>query len=411
MLKAMVFLVSLIGMVAHGIEVRAAVLIVDDDMVQCRNAEFTTPAGIQLAVNAASPGDTIRVCPGNYSATTVDKADLTLIGSTRALTVQQCFNAARFPAQNPQRDSIVNGDSSTSAFTVTAEGVTIQNFTAEDGVFGIGTSRLASGYVFRTNVIQNNSEGIRLRSDGQQLSEVLRNCVRNSTFVGVAGEQLSNAVISGNTITGPQSSMNVAGPPPPASGPPLPLPPANVTISRNIMDSNVALSDIREAQITRNHLFDRGAILLAREVSEVDVDRNRIENCFQGIVVGIFGQVYDNVVSRNSITECIDAGIIVSLAANNTVRFNLVRGNDDGVSLGFGATNTLVEANFATANRRDGLRATEGAVGNTFRSNLARFNAEHDCHDNSTGAGTAGTANTWVNNQGQTQNRPGLCTP
>ncbi len=43
---------------------RAANILVDDDKVQCPTAEFTT---IQAAVNAATPGDVIRVCPGTYA--------------------------------------------------------------------------------------------------------------------------------------------------------------------------------------------------------------------------------------------------------------------------------------------------------------------------------------------------------
>ena len=38
-----------------------SVLIVDDDKVQCPNAQFTS---ISAAVAAAAPGGTIRVCPG-----------------------------------------------------------------------------------------------------------------------------------------------------------------------------------------------------------------------------------------------------------------------------------------------------------------------------------------------------------
>jgi hypothetical protein len=36
-------------------------------------------------------------------------------------------------------------------------------------------------------------------------------------------------------------------------------------------------------------------------------------------------------------------------------------------------------------------------------------NIVHDCHDDSSGSGTAGTANHWRGNRGETQNRPGLC--
>jgi len=32
-----------------------------------------------------------------------------------------------------------------------------------------------------------------------------------------------------------------------------------------------------------------------------------------------------------------------------------------------------------------------------------------DCYDDTTGTGTAGTANTWFRNNGETENRPGLC--
>jgi len=31
------------------------------------------------------------------------------------------------------------------------------------------------------------------------------------------------------------------------------------------------------------------------------------------------------------------------------------------------------------------------------------------CYDDTTGTGTAGTANTWFRNNGETENRPGLC--
>jgi hypothetical protein len=38
-------------------------------------------------------------------------------------------------------------------------------------------------------------------------------------------------------------------------------------------------------------------------------------------------------------------------------------------------------------------------------------NVTFDCDDESTGSGSGGTANTWTNDQGNTQNRPGLCKP
>src|SRR5438128_1378228 len=53
-------------------------LFVDDDGMQKHNAGFTS---IQAAVDAAHPGDTIRVSPGTYNeSVTVDKK-LTIIGA------------------------------------------------------------------------------------------------------------------------------------------------------------------------------------------------------------------------------------------------------------------------------------------------------------------------------------------
>ncbi|MDX6532369.1 MAG: hypothetical protein QOF68_113 [Gaiellales bacterium] len=43
--------------------------------------------------------------------------------------------------------------------------------------------------------------------------------------------------------------------------------------------------------------------------------------------------------------------------------------------------------------------------------NFLRRNREHDCHDDSTGTGTGGTANFWRSNNGETQNLDGLCQP
>lgn len=57
--------------------VPAATLVVDDDGVQC---PARTHSSIQLAVNAAAPGDTVDVCPGTYAAFLVpsDRTPITI---------------------------------------------------------------------------------------------------------------------------------------------------------------------------------------------------------------------------------------------------------------------------------------------------------------------------------------------
>jgi hypothetical protein len=59
-----VILVSALGWPATALPAQGARLVVDDDKVECPNAGFTR---IQDAVNAASPGDEIRICKGVYA--------------------------------------------------------------------------------------------------------------------------------------------------------------------------------------------------------------------------------------------------------------------------------------------------------------------------------------------------------
>ncbi|MBX3031608.1 MAG: right-handed parallel beta-helix repeat-containing protein [Chloroflexi bacterium] len=79
----------------------------------------------------------------------------------------------------------------------------------------------------------------------------------------------------------------------------------------------------------------------------------------------------------------------------SVVRDNVVRGAWIGIQVsGSGAT---VLRNRATRNLI-GIAANDG--GNTLRGNDARGNLDFDCYDATIGSGTAGTDNTWKNNQG-----------
>jgi hypothetical protein len=91
------------------------------------------------------------------------------------------------------------------------------------------------------------------------------------------------------------------------------------------------------------------------------------------------------------------------------VHQNLVQNNDVNLGL-FNADRTFVQSNsLLDAPFYDGLYADEESEDNRFVANTALRNTEHDCHDDSNGDGTAGTANRWSGNRGETENRPGLC--
>jgi parallel beta-helix repeat protein len=105
-------------------------------------------------------------------------------------------------------------------------------------------------------------------------------------------------------------------------------------------------------------------------------------------------------------------GINLSDTSGNTIHHNENNSNDrDGVHLGGNASGNLLNENVADDNGRDGIRAESGATGNTIKNNKMGSvpNVEHDVHDDSTGAGTAGTANTWQNNMCNTSSPLGLC--
>ena len=159
---------------------------------------------------------------------------------------------------------------------------------------------------------------------------------------------------------------------------------------------------------------------------------------------GSFAKVENNVVTDAGATEITAPnGIQVSRGANANVRNNKVSGNvyagapasnGTGILLFQAGSGVLVENNEvfenddgislydtdgATIKRNkshdqlvyDGLFADSDSTGNVFDSNQAMNNTEHDCHDDSVGTGTAGTANTWKGNKGNTQNRPVSASP
>jgi parallel beta-helix repeat protein len=104
------------------------------------------------------------------------------------------------------------------------------------------------------------------------------------------------------------------------------------------------------------------------------------------------------------------AGIALNGASNNLVEKNEVfRNGQDGIRLLNNADQNIVQLNHVLRHGRDGIRADAATTGNTIAQNLMRDNNEHDAHDDSVGAGTAGTANFGLKNNCKTENRPGLC--
>lgn len=417
-------LLGLVGLVLSTTPAGAGggrTLVVDDDRAQCRNAGFTT---IQAAVAAATPGAKIRVCPGVYAATTVDKT-LRLEGSTAHLGSRRCLDRGR--GEDPTQDSIVNGAAGAPAFRVAANDVEIRGFTIQNTTSdaGISIPSTFSGTRIRKNLIQENTFGVYLNSSGARTSRVERNCLRDNNRPGSASgngvysdQGVRDAEIERNTFTGHMNAAVIFVGPAGAQ--------ERLEIERNELqdDAPIILAKVKRSEIRGNSSVESkgSGIFFGGDVTDVSVKKNEIRDCaFTGINLRTDPANFAtsvpnsaNTIEDNNVAGCGEAGIrLRDGATRNLVRDNRVSRNGaqfggDGIGLE-NADENVVRGNKSDDNRRDGLRADSASSANRIEKNRMSGNREHDCHDDSTGTGTAGTANTWNDNQGATENRSGLC--
>ena len=119
------------------------------------------------------------------------------------------------------------------------------------------------------------------------------------------------------------------------------------------------------------------------------------------------GSVSGVIVEENDIGFMGVDGIHLENANGNTIRDN--KSNDNAGS-GIQVTNSdnnIIRKN-TTRRNNFGIQVNSQSDGNTFNSNTSFDNTTLDYRDSSNGAGTAGTANTWTKNKGNTANPPGL---
>jgi parallel beta-helix repeat protein len=343
----------------------SAVLLVDDDGAECPTALY---ADIDSAVAAASAGDTIVVCPGNYGAATVDKR-LILSGYTSDLSKKnKCADRLHFPADITTKDSIVEG------LTIAADFVVIKGFTLAGAADGVLLPGAYGDATVTRNVFQDNSIGVNL--NGTE-SLVDHNCFRENDAPGSA---------SGTGIYSDQGLKST-------------------TIDANVFIDNPA------AAITLLDTPGPGSL------DHVDVKNNVSTN--DGDLISIAGSTH-SAIRDNKSTGSDGAGVFVEAGAggpnsnlailNNT----LTNGDDIGINVAVSALeDSSIKGNTARGNYLLGILVQPGSADNSIVNNDFRGNQNHaatvDCADLSSGGKTAGTANTWRNDKGKTAYPAGIC--
>jgi nitrous oxidase accessory protein NosD len=377
---------------------RAATLVVDDDgKATASNCGASTPApnSIQAAITAAASGDTIKVCPGTYNENVVvNKANLTIDGAKAGVDAR---------TRDQSGESTVKGTNVTAAVQLTADGVEWDGFTvrANPNGAGIYTAPTASGHEVINNVIKDNVFGLYLNSGPKFQNLVRRNRFTDNNRAGSA---------SGNNIYSDQGLQR-----------------ALVTTNKFEDHDNAAIviADANTVQkqltIERNKSSDDYTFLALFGTSNTAVAKNEVatdrENTGSAIFVGDDNS--DVLIDGNTISSAGFSGIAIRGSGataptnvdivNNSVREAYNNGIDVTAD---GAGEVEVRKNTVRKSRGSGLFFGNLTQGNLILDNSSRDNGALDCEDDSvagTFVGTAGTANTWIDNTGRRDAPDGLC--
>ncbi|MDI6858027.1 MAG: right-handed parallel beta-helix repeat-containing protein [Dehalococcoidia bacterium] len=204
----------------------AAVLTVDDDGSDCVDGGAPDFATIGAAVAAAAPGDTIRVCEGDYTQTSLSinsPSPLTITGPGDTpeadgeavvhhgggFTTLFDINASNIRVSGLILDLTPSGPA-TSGFEISGDNVVIANNEIMNGTAGAmsitGTPRPA-GVVVDNNNIHDNGDGVVAYCNSCEITDNTLDA-EGTRGIDVNGD---NAVITGNTVTEGWSAIRVAG--------------------------------------------------------------------------------------------------------------------------------------------------------------------------------------------------------
>jgi hypothetical protein len=373
----------------HGSHARVLVVDKDSHRGSCygKHRAFRT---IQAAVDRARRGDTILVCPGRYKETVkVQTERLTIRGA----------NAGRDATKGGRyRESIVIGDPATAAqgaVQLLEDDIIWDGFKILDNMAGPGlyTSPGHSGYSIRNTVFKDNGIGVQLGSNGAHPTTVCRNrFIANNEFLGIGGgngiysnQGAQDVLITDNRFERHNgAAVLFADHEPGEPGEPG-------ILQRNVrVEWNKSVDDRTFATF-----YASSRVRLTANVVRARVDDPQFITAVSAIFIGARND--DVVVRKNRVGSASGNGIDVT---------------DSGEpgSTPSTPTNVVIKKNRVGHARIVGVHLALGTDDVLVTGNKALDNAL-DCQDESSGAATAGTNNTWQDNVGVTGDPEGICGP
>jgi parallel beta-helix repeat protein len=390
-----------------NVDVRSgtATFVVDRDGVECPNADF---ASIQAAVDAAQPGDLIRVCPDLYNEGVVVDKPLTLKGDPDAIETIDCFQPTPVELADDQL-AIVDpaGEGFSIAFKLEADNVDLGGFVVQGATVGIDTSDRFSGYRIHHNLMRSNALfGVDFGSEGTRESRVDHNCIRDPLPFG--GElpswglvteldddslwklsdgperdawnarDLLNARIDHNATFRNRVGLDVGGP----------GRHDDITFDHNASQDDrigIALQNSKRSRIVHNVASPiLSSIFIGGATVGLVISANQTQGGQNGIVFSPPGSFLDAIeapstgafVTGNTISGKTLDGIVAAPGRlyDSVLESNVSSDNGrDGIALRLGNAGNVVRGNVADRNDRNGIYA-QGAVGNVFEANSMSAN-------------------------------------
>jgi hypothetical protein len=387
-LRAFAIVIALAAFLVVGAgEAFAATFIVDDDKFATppSNCGGATPASdsIEDTVELAPPGSTINVCPGVYeeqvSFENPDDNNTTIRSLVRRAAVIKAPPTILLNLIDEK--SIVHVNAATGvrilSFTITGPGPA----NCDSIHYGVWVENGGSAAIDDNHITDIRDE------DPLSLDPPLSGC-QNGVGIQVGrkytdGPTTGSATITRNLIDRYQKNGMTID---------------NVGSSATILDNRVDGWGPTEAIAQNGIQISRGAFGNARD-NEVS------DNIYIGPAQAVASSTGFLLYGNADVIPVPD----LSPAPGTTVADNLAYRNDDNIAA-FGTEFARVLSNGVfNSTRFDGIYMGTDTANNRIEDNFLRGNEEHDCHDDSIGGGTAGSANFWNDNDGETENRPGLC--